>query len=99
MKAQLNEPENKSNKHRNKYSVDFKLKIIDMVNNGVSLHSIEKNMLLDRVMVRKWKEREYEFRNLKYKDKRFRKYRTDQPNKKMSDSQEEVICNLSKIIG
>lgn len=43
---------------------------------------------------RKRKEREHEFRNLKYKDKCFGKYRTDKPNKTISDSQEEDICKV-----
>ena len=92
----INEPENEANKYRNKYSIDFKLKIIDMVNNGLSLHSIEKNIHLDRAMFRKWKEKEHEFRNMKYKDKLFPKYRADQPNKIMSDSQKEDICKFIK---
>ena len=43
---------------KNKYSIDFKIKVLDMLKQGTSLHTIENKMKLDRSMVRKWRNNE-----------------------------------------
>ena len=92
----LNENKIDLKKFRHKYSVDFKLEILYKLNAGISLHSIEKNMNLDRGMIRRWKKNESFLRGIKNKGKRYRKNRIGGINKTMSEDEEEEICKFIK---
>lgn len=53
-------------------------------------------MKLDRAMIRKWKENESLLREIKNKDKKYRKNRLGGIKKTMSEEEEEKICKFIK---
>ena len=61
------EKENIKRKNK-KYTIDYKLGVLDMINKGVSLHALEEKLKLDRSMMRKLKNDEEKLRLVKNKD-------------------------------
>ena len=78
----------------NKYDVKFKLKVVEMLNNGISLHKIENKWNIDRHTLWKWREQESDLKLVNKKDNRFRKNRIGGIHKNFSDIQENEICNF-----
>ena len=83
-------------KHRNKYSVAFKLKVVQLLKKGFSLHLLETKLNIDRHTIRSWKDNEENLLKVRLKDKKYRKNRIAPPIKTFNDEQEENICNFIK---
>ena len=84
----MNKIEKENIKKKNKkYTIDFKLEVIDMINKGVSLHAIEEKLKLDRSMMRKQKNEEEKLRLVKNKDKKYRTNRGGEIKRTMTESQ------------
>ena len=77
---------------RNKYDIKFKLHVVEMLNNEISLHSVENKLNIDRHILRKWKQQESDLKLVKNKYIKFRKYRNGGLNANFSDIQENDIC-------
>ena len=78
---------------RNKYDVKFKLHVVEMLNNEISLHSVENKLNIDRHILRKWKQQESDLKLVKNKDIKF-KNRNGGLHKNFSDIQENDICKF-----
>ena len=79
---------------RNKYDVKFKLQVVEMLNNGISLHEIENKWDINRHTSRKRREQERDLNLVNKKDIKFRKNRNGGIHKNISDIQENYICNF-----
>ena len=64
------------------------------LNNGISLHSIENKLNIDRHTLRKWKQQESDLKLVKNKDIKFRKNRIGRLYKNFSDIQKNDICKF-----
>ena len=82
---------------RNKYTVKFKLEVINMIKKAISLHTIIKTWKIDRHTLRNWKNNEDQLKLVNNKDKLFRKNRSGFIYRNFSPTEEENIFNLSKM--
>ena len=56
-------------KHRNKYSIAFKIKVVQLLKKGISLHLLETKLNIDRHTIRTWKDNEENLLKVRLKDK------------------------------
>ena len=59
------------NKHR-KYTIEFKLKVLKLLDNNVSIHKISDKLKIDRKNIRDWRDKRVALNNVQNKDKAFR---------------------------
>lgn len=52
--------EHSNNKHK-KYNIEYKLKVLKLIDLGVSLHKINENLGIARKILREWKEKKMNF--------------------------------------
>ena len=72
----MEEPQKEEFKKKNqKYSLKYKIHILDLLNKGISYHTIENKMNLEREMVRRWKANEEKLTIIKNKDIKYQKNR------------------------
>jgi len=83
-------------KKKQKYSIEYKLGILDLLNKGISYHIIENKMNLDRAMVRRWKDNEEQLRLIKIIDKKYRKKQDWKYKKNYDRKSRKNICNFIK---
>ena len=60
-----------SNKHK-KYTIDFKLKVLKLIELNVSLHKISDKLGIDRKILRDWREKKNSLTKVANKDISFR---------------------------
>lgn len=81
-----------NNKHK-KYSIEYKLKVLKLIDLGVSLHKINENLGIDRKTLRDWKDKKNQSLEIKNKDKRFRCKRTTGLTTFFPEDDEIIIKN------
>ena len=54
--------EHSNNKHK-KYSIEYKLKVLRLIDLGVSLHKINEKLGIDSKTLRDWKKKKLVFKN------------------------------------
>lgn len=79
-------------KHK-KYNVEFKLKIVNLIEAGISLHSISDKLKIYRKILRDWRDKKDSLLEVKNKNNKFRCYRENTEKKTFSAEQEETIRN------
>jgi hypothetical protein len=67
----LNELEEKIKKGHKKYTIDFKLKVIELVHLNFSIHFISNKLNIDRKTIREWLKNEDSLKLVSNKDKNF----------------------------
>jgi biotin operon repressor len=80
------------NKHR-KYTIEFKLKVLKLLDNNVSIHKISDKLNIDRKIIRDWRDKRVALNNVQHKDKAFRCNRKTGPKKNFTDEEEFEISN------
>ena len=55
-----------------KYTIQFKIKVIELIHMNIALHLISNKLGIDRHLLREWLAKESEHRAVKQKDKKFR---------------------------
>ena len=68
----LNELEDKIKKGHKKYSVEFKLKVIELIKLNFSIHYISNKLSIDRKTIREWLQKEDCLKIVSNKGKQFR---------------------------
>ena len=72
-----------------KYTVDFNLKVLNLINLGYSLHSISNKLNIDRKTLRDWKDKESSLVNVNYKNIKYRCNKTTGNTKVFTDEEED----------
>ena len=70
----------KQHKHR-KYTIEFKLKVVKLIEFGVSLHTISEKLKIDRKILRDWLDNKQFLLEVKNKNQRFRCHRDNAEKK------------------
>lgn len=65
-----------TNKHK-KYTIDFKLRVLKLIELGVSLHKISDKLSIDRKIIRDWRDNKNSLLNINKKKTSFRCYRKE----------------------
>ena len=78
-------------KNHKKYSVDFKLKVINLVNINKSIHSISNRLGIERKTLREYEKNISALSDIRNNTKRYRIGKTTGIIKNFSDSEEEDI--------
>ena len=55
-----------------KFTVDFKLKVIKLIESNVSLHVISDKLKIDRKVLRDWRDKKQSLMEVRNKNKKFR---------------------------
>ena len=80
------------NKHK-KYNIEFKLKVLKLIDLNVSLHQISAKLGIDRNILRDWKKKREQLLDVKNKDKQYRCKRTKVLNTIFTEEEELIIKN------
>ena len=80
------------NKHK-KYNIEFKLKVLKLIDLNVSLHQIITKLGIDRSILRDWKKKRDQLLDVKNKDKQYRCKRTKGLNTIFTEDEELIIKN------
>ena len=89
----LNELEEKIKKGHKKYTIDFKLKVIELVHLNFSIYFISNKLNIDRKTIREWLKNEDSLKLGSNKDKKFRSNRNTSYNTYFSPEEESKIYN------
>lgn len=89
----LNELEEKIKKGHKKYTIDFKLKVIELVHLNFFIHFISNKLNIDRNTIREWLKNEDSLKLVSNKDKKFRSNRNTSYNTYFSPEEESKIYN------
>ena len=89
----LNELEEKIKKGHKKYTIDFKLKVIELVHLNFSIYFISNKLNIDRKTIREWLKNEDSLKLVSNKDKKFRSNRNTSYNTYFSPEEESKIYN------
>ena len=73
-----------------KYSIQFKLKVIDLYKLNVSIHTLSNKLGIDRKTIRDWIKKEKEFLDIKYLNNKFRFYKKSGIKRNFSE-EENII--------
>ena len=76
-----------------KYTVEFKLKVINLIESGLSLHMISDKLNIDRKVLRDWCNKKDYLLDVQNKNTKFRCHRDNEDKKIFSNKQEEEIKN------
>ena len=87
----LDNLENELKKGYKKYSIDFKLKVINFVHLNISIHSISNKLGLDRKLIRDWVNKEANLTEIHNKESRFRINKSSGIVKIFTDHEEDMI--------
>ena len=87
----LDNLENEIKKGYKKYSIDFKLKVINLVHLNISIHSISNKLGIDRKLIRDWVNKEATLSGIPNKDSRFRINKSSGIVKIFTDFEEDMI--------
>jgi len=90
----LDNLENEIKKGYKKYSIDFKLKVINLVHLNISIHSISNKLGIDRKLIRDWVNKEATLSGIPNKDSRFRINKSSGIVKIFTDLEEDMILEL-----
>ena len=80
------------NKHQ-KYTIEFKLKVLKLLDNNVSIHKISDKLKIDRKNIRDLRDKRVALSNVQNKDKVFRCNRKTGLKKNFTDEEELEISN------
>ena len=86
--------ENELKKGYKKYSIDFKLKVINLVHLNISIHSISNKLGIDRKLIRDWVNKEAILSGIPNKDSRFRINKSSGIVKIFTDLEEDMKLEL-----
>ena len=89
----LNELEDKIKKGHKKYSVEFKLKVIELIKLNFSIHYISNKLSIDRKTIREWLQKEDCLKIVSNKGKQFRCNRNTGKTTYFSEEEELKIYN------
>ena len=87
----LDNLENEIKKGYKKYSIDFKLKVINLVHLNISIHSISNKLGIDRKLIRDLVNKEATLSGIPNKDSRFRINKSSGIVKIFTDLEEDMI--------
>ena len=87
----LDNLENEIKKGYKKYSIDFKLKVINLVHLNISIHSISNKLGIDRKLIRDWVNKEATLSGIPNKYSRFRINKSSGIVKIFIDLEEDMI--------
>jgi len=68
----LNELEDKMKKKHKKYTVEFKLKVIELIHLNFSIHVLSNKLCIDSKTIREWLKNEDSLKLVSYKSEKFR---------------------------
>ena len=83
----------KPNNKLKKYSIEYKLKILKLIDLKVSLHQIEARLGISRKNLREWKDKENLLKDINKKEKRLRCDRKYGIKRSLSEDDEVMIKN------
>ena len=83
----------KPNNKLKKYSIEYKLKILKLIDLKVSLHQIEARLGISRKNLREWKDKENLLKDINKKEKRLRCDRKYGIKRSLSEDDEAMIKN------
>ena len=87
----LDNLENELKKRYKKYSIDFKLKIINIVHLNISIHFILNKLGIDRKLILDWVNKEATLSEIHNKDSRYRINKSSGIVKIFTDHEEDMI--------
>ena len=87
----LDNLENELKKGYKKYSINFKLKVINLVHLNISIHSISNKLGIDRKLIRDCVNKEATLSGIPNKDSRFRINKSSGIVKIFTDLEEDMI--------
>ena len=76
-----------------KYTDEFKLKVINLIQSGLSLHMISDRLNIDKKLLRGWRDKKYSLLDVQNKNIKFRYHRDNEDKKIFCKNQEEEIKN------